>query len=103
MPEVTHPPMPSMTDEEGCLNYSVYIHSPPEGLSFKSGSLQVSGDVSRKRQSTPVKIVKSAKLDKQDTATKTSLSSAACIKIKTEVEVHEEDKGSTSCPTKPTP
>ena len=101
MPEVTHSPMPSMSNEEGGLNYSVHIQSAAEGSSSKRGCLQVLGDVPRKRQYTPVKSVQSSKGDKS--ATKTSLSSATDLKIKTEVEVHAQDKGSTSSPAKPPP
>ena len=93
--------MPSISDEEGGLNYSVHIHSAAEGLSFKPGRLQVLGDLPRKRQSTPVKSAQSSKADKW--ATKTSLSSATNLKIKIEVEVHAQDEGSTSRPAKPRP
>ena len=99
MPEVTHSPMPSISDEEGGLNYSVHIHSAAEGSSFKPGRLQVLGDGPGKRQSTQVKSAQSSKADKS--ATKTSLSSASNFKIKTEVEVHAQDEGSTSPPAKP--
>ena len=101
MPEVTHYPMTSISDEEGGLNYSVHIHSGAEGSSFKPGRLQVLGDVPRKLQSTPVKSVQSPKADKS--ATTTSLSFAAGLKIKIEVEAHAQDEGSTSSPAKPPP
>ena len=103
MPEVTHSPMPSISDEEGVHSdeEGVHIHSAAEGSSFKPSRLQVLGDVPRKRQSTPVKSAQSSKAGKS--ATKTSLSSATNLKIKTEDEVHAQDEGSTSLPAKPPP
>ena len=99
MPEVTHSPMPSMSEEEGGLNYLVHIKSAAEQSSSKPGRLQVLGDVPRKRQSTPVKSALSSRVNKP--GTKTSLSSANGLKIKTELEVHAQDEGSTSRPAKP--
>ena len=101
MPEVTHSPMPSISDEEDGLNYSVHIQSAAEGSSSKPGRLQALGDLPRKRQSIPIRSVQSSMADKS--AFKTSLSSATGLKIKTEVEVHAQDEGSTSRPAKPPP
>ena len=101
MPEVTHSLMSSMSNEEGSLNYSVHIQSAAEGSSFKPGRLQVLGDLPHKQQSTHVKSAPSSKVHKP--ATKTSLSSAIGLKIKTEVEVHAHEDGSTSRPSKPSP
>ena len=55
MPEVTHSPMPSISDEEGGMNYSVHIQSEAEGSFSKPDRLQVLGGLPRKRKSTPLK------------------------------------------------
>ena len=83
------------------MNYSVHIQSEAEKSCLKPRSLKVLGDLPRKRKSTPLKSAQSSKADKS--ATKTSMSSATGLKIKTEVEVHAQDKGSTSLPAKPPP
>ena len=95
MPEVTNSSMPSMSDEVGGLNYSVHIHTPPDVSSSKQGDRKVKGDETKQRQLTPLK-TQGRKVDKLVTATTMSLSSAAGIKIKTEVEVHQEDDGAKS-------
>ena len=55
MPEVTQSPMPSASEHEGKLNYSVHVHTPLAGSSEPLFGENVPQAGPRKRQSTPLK------------------------------------------------